>query len=223
MKKSSTVNVPLYLETYKNPNSIASKNIYNIVFNLDFINADGKYKIIQITSTTPKESKTTLVSNLSYVLAQRGKKVLLMDLDFKAPRLHNLIKVDTELGLVQYLSNNLKLEQITTKTKYGFDFITAGNNISVAANLIENEKFKLTLSSLKEKYDYILIDSSPLSLSIDPFLIARQVDGVIYAVAHNKTNKNDIRKNIEELKRNEIEIIGTVLTETPTPFKQIEW
>ena len=184
--------------------------------NLLYINADGKHKIIQIESSIMSEGKTTLLGNLAVTIGQTNKKVLVVDLDFRRPRLHRLFSFSKDCGLSDYFMDKKTKQEIIKKTIYkNVDIITTGAPVYNPSLLLLSDKFKNLLNEFRNEYDFILIDCPPsLGLIVDNALYAS--DSVLipvecgfysYEALTQMINKID---KVQQIK--DIEIEGILMT-----------
>lgn len=203
-----------YLLAKEQPLSYGTENLQKTILNLEFSNVDNKFKTIQVTSTTQSEGKTTVLSNLAYLLGQRDKKVLVIDLDLRRPKFHHVVRAANENGLTDYLLGEQKLEDVTkTSEQFGFDYIVAGKRITAIANALTSKKLTDLLELLKDKYDYILLDTPPTYLVSDAYYISKIVDGVLYVIGQNIARKKEVREGIAELNKIQTPIIGIILSQ----------
>lgn len=184
----------------------------NLITNIRYSSFDKEHKVIMITSSVMNELKSTQCVNLGVCMASNDKRVLIIDLDLRKPVIHRAFKVSREKGIVDYASKKYKLEDIIKKTEYNVDVITAGDDIVNPANLLESEILKGMIKELREKYDYILIDTPPISACADALIISKDCDGVLYNIAMNSTKKTIVKEAINRLHRVNANIIGIVLT-----------
>ncbi|PKK96867.1 MAG: exopolysaccharide biosynthesis protein, partial [Tenericutes bacterium HGW-Tenericutes-3] len=116
-----------YLVTKEQPLSYTAESFQKVIINLDYANIDGNNKVIQFTSTLASEGKSTFVSNMAYLLGQKGKKVILIDLDLRKPKLNRVFNVTNRDGLTDYLSGKIDYSQVVRHSDdVGIDFIVAG-------------------------------------------------------------------------------------------------
>lgn len=208
-----------YLVAKEQPLSIQTENLQKAILNLEFSNADGNYQVIQVTSTVGSEGKTTILSNLAYLLKQRGKKVLVLDLDLRKPKIHHVTRVPNENGIADYLLGNKTVDEIINHHEY-FDHIVSGERITTISNALNSKKLINLLEVLKTKYDYILVDTPPTTLVADPLYIATIVDGIIYVVGQKIAKKKDVRQGIKELEKTKTPILGIVLSQMELSKKE---
>ncbi|MCD4827149.1 MAG: CpsD/CapB family tyrosine-protein kinase [Acholeplasmataceae bacterium] len=203
-----------YIITQQDPLSFVTESFQKVIINLDYANVDKNLKVIQFTSTLPSEGKSTFVSNLSYLLGQRGKKVIVIDLDLRKPKMNRVFNAPNKNGLTDYLSGKITLDKaINHSDDLGIDFITAGEKTSAIINVLEAQKLKDLISNLRETYDYVLLDTPPVIAVSDALYISKIADGIIFIVAQGKAKKTVVKDAISSLKNHGVNVIGMVLTQ----------
>ena len=110
-------------------NEIITESFNRLKDNILFFNADNKVKIIQISSSTACEGKTTVIANLAVTMANNGLKVLLVEGDLRAPRIHHAFNLENEFGIYDYMLHNKSLKEIVKHTDVKVDVITRGEKI----------------------------------------------------------------------------------------------
>jgi capsular exopolysaccharide synthesis family protein len=152
---------------------------------------DGTAKTIFLTSTFPKEGKTFVSVNLAATFALSGKKVLLIGMDIRNPRLDEYLSMPNQ-GLTNYLSSNdLRIEDLVVKCD-GYEnlyVLPAGIIPPNPAELLMNKKVETLFNELKSQYDYLIVDTAPVILVTDTLLIAKHADCFIYVVRANFLEK----------------------------------
>lgn len=182
----------------ENRNSLMME-VYRVLrSNLPFVLPAGQ-KVIMFTSSTSGEGKTCVASNLGTSMAFAGKKVLLLGLDIRKPRLAGLFNLsDTNLGISNFLTrmpdDYAYLDSLIQKTEVSdnLDVLPAGTIPPNPAELLERENLTTAIEYLKTKYDYILMDTAPVGLVSDTITIAKNADLVFYVVRANYTLKADV-------------------------------
>ena len=163
--------------------------------NLDFMLnqvPDGSAKSIFLTSTIAGEGKTFLSVNLAYLFAHTGKKVLLMGMDIRKPKLNEYIGITKTKGLTDYLSSkNEPINDFITKYKgyENFDVLLAGTIPPNPTELLMNSKVDELFVQFKKEYDFIIVDTAPVSLVSDTLIIAKYADTFVYVVRANHMDK----------------------------------
>ena len=181
--------------------------------NILYMSADGKNKVIQIESAVAGEGKTTIVCNLAVSLGLTDKKVVVVDLDFRKPKDHILFEESKDTGISEFMLGTATREQIIKHTKYqNVDLITGGEKIHNSSLVLVSKVFKDLIDSLRKEYDYVLLDCAPVLQISDYIHISKVSDGVIFVVAYGQTIKTQASDAVKELKRNDINILGTVFS-----------
>lgn len=182
-------------EIIKSESETSSTEALRIVrTNLEFMLgrvSDGIAKTIFVTSTFPNEGKTFVSANLAATFALSGKKVLLIGMDFRNPRLNSFLTLP-EQGVTNYLSSkDLSLNDLIVKYDgyKNFHILSAGVIPPNPVELLMSEKVDLLFKTLKAQYDYIIVDNSPVSIVADTLLIAKNADCFIYVARANFLDK----------------------------------
>ncbi|MFA5471563.1 MAG: CpsD/CapB family tyrosine-protein kinase [Acholeplasmataceae bacterium] len=203
-----------YLITKYDPLSFVTESFQKVIINLEYANVDKNLKVIQFTSTLPSEGKSTFVSNLSYLMGQKGQKVILLDLDLRKPKMNRVFNVPNKNGLTDYLAGKITLDEaINHSDDIGIDFINAGEKTTSVINVLEAKKLKELIAQLREIYDYVLLDTPPVISVSDALYISKLADGVIFIVAQGKAKKVLVKDAIKTLKEYGVNILGIVFTQ----------
>ena len=179
--------------------------------NLLFCGEDKK--VIAITSCTSNEGKSNVSFNLGVSLAQAGKRVLLIDADLRKSVMLGRIEAEGELkGLSHYLSQQESLSNIVYSTNIPkFHLIYAGAVPPNPAELLGSVHFRQLLASVRDVYDYIIIDTPPLGSVIDGAVIAEECDGSIMVIESGVISYRFAQEVREQLARCNCPILGVVL------------
>ena len=208
------------LITKYDPKSPISEVFRLLRTNIQYINKDEKSTAIMLTSTTPANGKTFVTANLAITLAQANKRVILVDSDIRKPRLHKVFELENELGLSDYLSNSTDGLYIRKTNVENLSIVTAGTMANNPSELIGQEKFKKTIEALKEKYDYVIIDSSPILMVTDSILVSRVVDATILIAIYNKTRIDDLKSAVRRINYVGGNVAGVVVNRTKVILSQ---
>lgn len=163
----------------------------NLLFMLN--NADDK--VVLMTSSTSGEGKSFISINLAQSLALLGKKVLLIGMDIRKPRLADYLDINPQFGLTQYLSTDtITLDKIILPADdtRSFDVIVAGPVPPNPAELLASGKVDDLFRRLRSMYDYIIVDTAPVGMVSDTFTLARISDATIYVCRINHTPYTDL-------------------------------
>lgn len=181
--------------------------------NLLYINSDGNHKVIQIESAMAKEGKTSVTCNLAVSLGITDKKVVIVDLDFRRPRVHRVFKMPKEGGIAEYMVGSVSREKVVRHTAYkNVDVVTRGGEIYNPAIILVSQKFKELIASLRAEYDFVLLDCAPILQVSDYIHISKVSDGALFIVAYAKTSKAQVQDAVKELSKNNVTILGAMFT-----------
>lgn len=201
----------LMFNMHKKVQADISEIYKNIINSIEQTPMDNKLKTLLISSSEIGEGKSTICSNLACLLANKGKKVLLIDSDLIKFSIHKIFKITNSIGLSDYLSNKFDLESIIGKVNSNIHVITSGHNSSNTYEMLSSLKMDELLEETKEKYDYVLIDSTPIKKAKDGLALASKCDGTIYVVKADSTKKNSIIEGYNLLKDANANFIGTII------------
>jgi polysaccharide biosynthesis transport protein len=146
---------------------------------------------ILVTSPGPLEGKTTLVSNLGIAMAQAGQKTLIMDADLRRPMQHNVFKMgQSGPGLTDVLMGTASWKEAIQHTEIkGLDVLLSGQRTSCPSELLNSQAFADVLEQLKEEYDRVLVDSSPVGIVTDPQILASACGLTLLVLRANRSSR----------------------------------
>ncbi len=173
--------------------------------------AEQPPKLMLITSMNKSEGKTATVVNLSRMLAQGQKKVLIIDCDLRRPRLHSLFDVSNNTGLSSFLSGNTDKCNIVKIQGEQVSLIPSGPVPPDPSELLGSRKMKLLLDDMTEKYDFIVIDSPPIGAVTDSLTLSQLVEGLILVVKAGSTTMEMFEGGVKILQDINARILGVVL------------
>ncbi len=177
------------------------------------------YKTVLVNSTWEDEGKTSVIANLAITLAQMNRKVLIVDTDFGKPALNKILSAEPEHGLEEVLHGSVTFDQVIVKNKkLKLDCVYVKEVISDATELLEGDKLKECFDSVRDQYDYILIDTPPSSFIGMANIIAQHCDGVILVARQNFAPTVLINRTIENFLAQETPVIGCVLNRSMPRF-----
>lgn len=170
-------------------------------------------KIVLVTSSIPGEGKSTIAINLADAFSEM-EKVLLIEADMRRPTIAKNFKLPAGTpGLANVLAGTATLEEAVLSLCGGIDAIVAGVVPPNPLEMLSSPKFKEIIELLSTKYDRIIIDSAPVHAVSDAFILSQVVDGVIYVVDSESTNKSQVVSGIGQLLQHNIPIKGIVLNQ----------
>ncbi len=166
---------------------------------MQFITKDATNPAIMITSSIPGEGKSFIAINLASAYALTGKKTLLIGFDLRRPQIAQRFHLEKNIGVTNFLIGEATLEQIIQKSSNkNLDIITSGVIPPNPAELISDSRTLDFISDLKTKYDYIIIDSAPMSPVSDSHHLALLVDATVFVVRDRFTHKHALEASMDE-------------------------
>lgn len=179
-------------------------------------------KVIAITSCVPGEGKSNVSFNIARALADDGKRVVYVDGDLRKSVAMNRYKVGKKIvGLSHYLSGQSELEDILYETNIErLSMIFSGVEPPNPAELLGNSLFKEAIGVLREKYDYVIVDTPPMASVSDCAVMSKVCDGVIMVIAAGATNSRLAKSVKQQLERTNCKILGAVLNKIDTTKKE---
>lgn len=197
----------------ENPEVMDSEGYSRLKDNILYLNADGKTKVIQVESAMPHEGKTTVICNLGVSLGLTDKKVIIVDLDFRRPRVQQKFGISIDEGIAEYMLGNIDKDKLIKHTQFkNVDVITRGGEIYNSSLVLVSDKLKNLIASLKEEYDFVLLDCAPVLQVSDYIHVSQMSDGILFLVAHGQTTRGQVKDAIKELKKNGANILGSVFS-----------
>lgn len=198
----------------KDSDDIAVESIRSIRTTIHFSLTEAKNNIIAISGPAPEVGKSFIAANLGAILAQGGKKVLVMDGDMRRGYLHKYFNQDTAPGLYELLLGTHTLEQVIKADSYeGLYFISRGKNPSNPAELLGSQKFQVLLSELSAQFDHILIDTPPALAVTDGVIIAQSAGVNLLVVRHAKTQMKELELTINRFEQAKVKVNGVILND----------
>ena len=194
------------------PRSPVSEAFRTLRTNLKYAGAGKPLKSILITSSGAQEGKTTVSANLALVIAQGGKKVVLMDADLRRPRIHKILGMSNRVGLSDYIVQDADLgdiSQISAQSE-NLTVIPSGKIPPNPADLLESERLNELIATLEEQSDLVIIDSPPF-LVTDSLILSEKSDGVLLVIQSGLTRLRAAKTGIELLERAGARVVGVAL------------
>jgi len=180
--------------------------------NVLFASADEGSRSVVVTSTGPGEGKSMVAANMAVGLAQSGQRVLLIDADMRKPKAHEILAVPQQPGLSNLLVGQAKASETVRKSGVpGLWVLPAGRVPPNPAELLGSARFKDFLASVKDHFDWVIMDSPPVMAVTDASLIAHQATGVLFVVGAEMTSRHAARRAIDQLEQVRAQFVGAVL------------
>lgn len=201
------------LITAHKPKSTEAEAYRGLRTGLYFSTQGRGHQVIQITSPNAGDGKSTLSCNMAISIAQSGKKVILIDADMRKPRVNKIFGIpNTDKGLATYIEGQSTLEESMFATEVpNLTLLPCGPRPSNPAELLTSPQFPELLAQLREKFDFVLIDTPPILAVSDPCIVAPRVDGVIVNLLLNKGARASAIRACEMLANIETRVLGLVI------------
>lgn len=180
--------------------------------NIIYASDNGKKKIFQFESPVSGEGKSSVCANTAVLLVKSGKKVVVVDLDFRRPKMHMVYDFANVNGIAEYMLDECSKEDLIKTTKYGVDVVNRGKSIHNASIIFTSDKFKNLIQELKEEYDFVLFDCPPVLLVSDYIHYSSLVDETIFIASVGITRRSQLKEAYELMNKCNPNILGTVVT-----------
>ncbi len=169
-------------------------------------------KVVQVTSPVPGDGKSTLSCNLAVSMAQSGRRVLLIDADFRRPRIGKIFGIEDDVGVASIITGQAELDDVTHRGPVAnLSLMPCGKPPNNPAELLSSQHFVDLIELLKEKFDFILIDTPPLLAVSDPGAIAGIVDGVVLTMRLRRNLKPLASRALSTLESVGAQCLGVVV------------
>jgi tyrosine-protein kinase Etk/Wzc len=183
---------------------------------LHYFLTNNESSILVITSSYGQEGKSFISANLASSLASINRKTVILGFDLRKPRLFDKLTPDNTHGLSSYLSNQATLEQILQKTSLeNLDVITSGPIPPNPSELIASDKTSELFALLRKKYEYIIVDTPPIGILSDSYILMDKADLNIYVVRQNQTPRREFQYIIQKLKDKKFKNLCIMVNDIP--------
>lgn len=203
--------------------SFAAAEAYKLLrTNLNFsIPGNKKCKIIGVTSALRGEGKSTTSVNIAYTMAQSYEKVLLIEADMRLPTLAKRLRVQVRPGLSNLLIGQCSGNEILQSSGLinNLWVISAGNIPPNPAELLDSEQMAVTIQTMADFFDVIIIDLPPLTAVSDALLVSKHTDGMVIVVRQEYCDRASVEEAVRQLRFVDAKILGFVMTGADTQKK----
>lgn len=196
----------------QDPKSMIAEAYRALRTNIQFANMEKKTKVFLFTSPAPREGKSTTIANLAVTMANMGTKVLVMDCDLRKPIIHRFFNFQKETGITDILTRGLDFKEAIKKTDIENCFIlTSGKSPPNPSELLGGSAMKILLNKLKENFDIILIDTSPIIPVTDALVLAPEADSVFLILEIRRTTTPAAITSINALRAVHVAPAGAII------------
>ena len=194
-----------------NPYSPVSTSFEMLQTNLGFTVSDKELRVILVTSATPGEGKSFVAANLALAAAYVGRRVLLVDADMRRPRQHRIWEIHNLLGLSNILVGQAQLENAVQEVSPLVNMLPAGKIPPNPVALLDSQRMADLVEEASQDYDFVIIDSPPLTAVTDPLLIGKYVDGLLLVVRPGQVEYSAVTAAKSLLNQAKVPILGMVV------------
>lgn len=212
LEKQALSNPKYRIITIEQPLSIASEAYRRIKVSLEFTNVDKQIQVIQMSSSGQGEGKTLTALNLAATYLEDKKKVLVVDLDLRRPKIHKSFRLENKDGLTDYLAGNVSLDKAIKHTDTGIDCLNRGSKAPYPTAILGSVAMQDMFKELRARYDYIIVDAPPMLPVSDALIISKLCDCCLFVVSEILTEKSAAKEAVKALKDNGVKVAGCVLT-----------
>ncbi|MGB8253153.1 MAG: polysaccharide biosynthesis tyrosine autokinase [Anaerolineaceae bacterium] len=208
---------PISLSDSRSPTAEAYRTLRT---NVSYTSVDHPLHTLMITSSETGEGKTTTVANLGVVMAQNGKRVIIVDCDLRHPRVHTYFGLTNRNGLTELLAQkDIKIDGANRATKVnGLSIVSSGSLPPNPAELLGSQKMQSILKTISQSADIILIDTPPTLAVTDAAVLASTMDGVLLIVRPGKTRIRALRQTLDQMNQVNARVLGVILNNVETRF-----
>lgn len=202
--------------SFDRENSGISEAFRKLRTNLQFLSVDNPPRVILVTSSMPSEGKSTTAINVALALAETEKSVVLVDGDLRRPSLHRYLDLVASVGFSTVLSGAVSLNDALQKTRFpGLTVLTSGAIPPNPSELLGSQSARKLLTELRTKFDYVIVDSTPLLAITDAAILAAGADGALVMARYGHTKREHLSHAVGSLRSVGAPLLGAVFTMTP--------
>jgi capsular exopolysaccharide synthesis family protein len=209
-KKAPAEKMAIELLPHTRPR-LAVSEAYRALRTALLLSSAEELKVLAVTSVESSEGKTATATNLAVVLAQLGRRVVLIDGDLRKPRLHKVFGVSNRTGLVSYLTTGSE-DGVYHRTEVGGLFLLPSGPIPPnPSELLASERMRELMARLRESFDYVVIDTPPTLAVTDATIAGTLADGVVLCVRSGRVDRREAVRALDRLTLSDIKVLGAVL------------
>jgi polysaccharide biosynthesis transport protein len=199
-------------ELLRDPRSPFSESFRALRTSMRLSTTSRQSKVIAVTSCQPAEGKSTVSVNMAAVLAQGGKKVVLVDTDMRRPSVYKRLRMEGGKGLSELLTGYYTLDEVTQthETLTMLDVIPSGTVPPLPADLLASDQMAEVVRQLRERYDYVIFDTPPVLSVTDPAIVAAQSDGMVLVIRQGYCTRRMLARATEIVRDLDVKVYGFV-------------
>lgn len=185
---------------------------YSLHTNIGFLGSDTPIHSLAVSSALHADGKSTVASHLAQVAAAMGQRVLLVDADLRLPKVHTLLGLPNEQGLSNVISSSLPIFRVIQQSPLSENLfvLTAGQIPPDPIKLLSSKKMQNIMEQLRQEFDLVIYDTSPVIGLADSSILAPYTDGIMLVVRMGKTDRSLVMQALERLKISRATVLGAV-------------
>ena len=200
---------------HKNLSFTATEQYKLLRTNIEFtLPQEDKCRVVGVTSSMRGKGKSTTAINLSYVLAEKGSRVIIIDGDLRIPSVAKKLQIPSKPGVTNLLmAKSSDVEAFKSDLLDNWYILPAGDIPPNPSELLGSERMQTLINELKEKFDYIIIDLPPVNIVSDALSVSPFIDGMVVVVREEYTEKKELTRCMRQLSLSNVKVLGCVLNE----------
>lgn len=197
---------------YRTVNVFTREAIKTLVSNVQFSGIGDKRVSLVITSSLSNEGKSSCCVMMASALVEEGKKVLIVDMDFRNSSIAGLFRDKKPSGLIEYLQGRKQLNEVIVRDEVtGVDYIDNGRRNTLFSVVVKSKAFEEFQKETLTMYDYVLYDTPPIGLFVDSALLANRSDGTVLIVGQSLSTRDDLARSLEQLEKANAQLLGIAM------------
>jgi polysaccharide biosynthesis transport protein len=214
---------PPSVHVLRKPVSPYSEALRKLQIGIELSEASQSPRTILFCSATPAEGKSVMASSLGRLLASNGKRVMLIDCDWRRPTLHRVFRCSNKSGLVALLTDErVPLNEIIYNDPLsGLDVIPSGEWSPRSVHALTSQRMRLILQSFAKNYDFVLLDTPPVFVGAEVLTLSRMVDKAVFVVRWGHTRRDAAIDALKQLVEAQADVAGVALSRVdPRRYRQ---
>jgi capsular exopolysaccharide synthesis family protein len=205
---------PPHSHVLRKPTSPYSESVRRLHIGLELAQVSASPRTVLFTSAVPAEGKSVLVASLGRLLASNGKRILLVDCDWRDPKLHQVFRCSNKNGLAELLASETPVidDFIHCDALSGVDVLTAGAWTPQATHVLTSERMRILLDTLTSDYDQIILDTPPVLIGAEVLAFSRMVEKVVFVVRWGHTRRETMQEGVKQILEAHADIAGFVMS-----------
>jgi capsular exopolysaccharide synthesis family protein len=205
---------PPAMQVLRQPTSAYSEALRRLHIGVELSEAATSPKTVLLSSATPSEGKSVMAASLGRLLASNGKRVLLIDCDWRSPRLHQIFRISNKDGLANVLMDKeVRLEDVVHHDALsGVDVMPSGPWSPRSAHLLGSDRMRHLLEALEPHYEFIILDTAPALVSADVLALSRMVEKVVFVVRWGHTRQEAVLEALKQIIDAQGDVAGVVMS-----------